>query len=335
MRIISGKYRGRKLISPSDDNVRPTTDRIKETVFNILQWEVPGARVLDLFCGSGALGIECLSRGAAEVVFVDKNPASAALTKSNLKGIEGRFRVVTSDFMGVLRSGESKFDIVFVDPPYKSGLGELAVDGILDCGRLEPSGVIVYEHSAELPYTPSRGDIAVRTKVMGSVTAEFIRLKKIGLVTGTFDPFTKGHEAVVDEALRLFDEVVVAVLVNPEKECMFTPEERLDIINAALSGKKNVRTLFSEDYAVDVARQTGASALVRGLRGESDEAYENAMAEFNRGHGYDTVFVTPGVYSGLSSTLAREELKKGDFHSLPERAIIVAEEIMKHKKGSV
>lgn len=88
---------------------------------------------------------------------------------------------MTSDFMGVLRSGESKFDIVFVDPPYKSGLGELAVDGILDCGRLEPSGVIVYEHSAELPYTPSRGDIAVRTKVMGSVTAEFIRLKKSGL----------------------------------------------------------------------------------------------------------------------------------------------------------
>lgn len=117
MRIISGKYRGRKLISPSDDSVRPTTDRIKETVFNILQWEVPGARVLDLFCGSGALGIECLSRGAAEVVFVDKNPASAALTKSNLKGIEGRFRVVTSDFMGVLRSGESKFDIVFVACP--------------------------------------------------------------------------------------------------------------------------------------------------------------------------------------------------------------------------
>lgn len=85
MRIISGKYRGRKLISPSDDSVRPTTDRIKETVFNILQWEVPGARVLDLFCGSGALGIECLSRGAAEVVFVDKTPRARRSRKATSK----------------------------------------------------------------------------------------------------------------------------------------------------------------------------------------------------------------------------------------------------------
>lgn len=331
MRIVAGRYRGRKLTPPSDDSVRPTTDRIKETVFNILQWDVEGARVLDLFAGSGALGIECLSRGAAEVVFADKSPASVALIRQNLKGIEGSYRVLTADFTGVLRSGEDKFDLIFIDPPYKSGLGELAVDAAFDLGRVAEGGTVVYEHSSELPFKCAREDVKVRTKVMGSVTVEFIRKKTTGLVTGTFDPVTKGHMEVIEEALRLFDEVVVAVLVNPEKKCMFTPEERLALLNAALSGNTRVKTLYSEDYAVDVARRVGADKLVRGVRGEGDEAYENAMAEYNRAHGFDTVFVTPERYADVSSTRARELIAKGDFRLLPENAIITAEEIIRRK----
>lgn len=331
MRIVAGKYRGRKLTPPSDDSVRPTTDRIKETVFNILQWDVEGARVLDLFAGSGALGIECLSRGAAEVVFADKSPASVALIRQNLKGIEGSYRVLTADFTGVLRSGEDKFDLIFIDPPYKSGLGELAVDAAFDLGRVAEGGTVVYEHSSELPFKCARKDVKVRTKVMGSVTVEFIRKKTTGLVTGTFDPVTKGHMEVIEKALRLFDEVVVAVLVNPEKKCMFTPEERLALLNAALSGNTRVKTLYSEDYAVDVARRVGADKLVRGVRGEGDEAYENAMAEYNRAHGFDTVFVTPERYADVSSTRARELISKGDFRLLPENAIITAEEIIRRK----
>lgn len=331
MRIVAGRYRGRRLTPPSDDSVRPTTDRIKETVFNILQWDVEGARVLDLFAGSGALGIECLSRGAAEVVFADKSPASVALIRHNLKGIEGSYRVLTADFTGVLRSGEDKFDLIFIDPPYKSGLGELAVDAVFDLGRVAEGGTVVYEHSSELPFKCAREDVKVRTKVMGSVTVEFIRKKTTGLVTGTFDPVTKGHMEVIEEALRLFDEVVVAVLVNPEKQCMFTPEERLALLNAALSGNTRVKTLYSEDYAVDVARRVGADKLVRGVRGEGDEAYENAMAEYNRAHGFDTVFVTPERYADVSSTRARELISKGDFRLLPENAIITAEEIIRRK----
>lgn len=331
MRIVAGRYRGRRLTPPSDDSVRPTTDRIKETVFNILQWDVEGARVLDLFAGSGALGIECLSRGAAEVVFADKSPASVALIRQNLKGIEGSYRVFTADFTGVLRSGEDKFDLIFIDPPYKSGLGELAVDAAFDLGRVAEGGTVVYEHSSELPFKCAREDVKVRTKVMGSVTVEFIRKKTTGLVTGTFDPVTKGHMEVIEEALRLFDEVVVAVLVNPEKKCMFTPEERLALLNAALSDNTRVKTLYSEDYAVDVARRVGADKLVRGVRGEGDEAYENAMAEYNRAHGFDTVFVTPERYADVSSTRARELISKGDFRLLPENAIITAEEIIRRK----
>ena len=331
MRIVAGRYRGRRLTPPSDDSVRPTTDRIKETVFNILQWDVEGARVLDLFAGSGALGIECLSRGAAEVVFADKSPASVALIRQNLKGIEGSYRVLTADFTGVLRSGEDKFDLIFIDPPYKSGLGELAVDAAFDLGRVAEGGTVVYEHSSELPFKCAREDVKARTKVMGSVTVEFIRKKTTGLVTGTFDPVTKGHMEVIEEALRLFDEVVVAVLVNPEKQCMFTPEERLALLNAALSGNTRVKTLYSEDYAVDVARRVGADKLVRGVRGEGDEAYENAMAEYNRSHGFGTVFVTPERYADVSSTRARELISKGDFRLLPENAIITAEEIIRRK----
>ena len=331
MRIVAGRYRGRKLTPPSDDSVRPTTDRIKETVFNILQWDVEGARVLDLFAGSGALGIECLSRGAAEVVFADKSPASVALIRQNLKGIEGSYRVLTADFTGVLRSGEDKFDLIFIDPPYKSGLGELAVDAAFDLGRVAEGGTVVYEHSSELPFKCARKDVKVRTKVMGSVTVEFIRKKTTGLVTGTFDPVTKGHMEVIEEALRLFDEVVVAVLVNPEKKCMFTPEERLALLNAALSDNTRVKTLYSEDYAVDVARRVGADKLVRGVRGEGDEAYENAMAEYSRSHGFGTVFVTPERYADVSSTRARELISKGDFRLLPENAIITAEEIIRRK----
>lgn len=333
MRVISGKYKGKKLNPPNDDSVRPTTDRIKETVFNILQWDVEGAKVLDLFCGSGALGIECLSRGAAEVVFVDNSRASLELTKCNLKGMEGNYRVVSGDFLGVLRSGAGKFDIIFVDAPYMSGLGAAAVFAAFDCGRVAEGGVVVYEHSSELPFVHARGDIVSREKKMGSVTVDFVRRKRVALVTGSFDPVTKGHEAVIDEAARMFDEVAVACLDNPDKKYYFTPEERLAILNAAVADKKNVRAFYSSGTAVDAAREAGAGALVRGLRGKEDEEYENAMADYNRERGFETIFVTPDVYSDVSSTAARALIEKGDFHLLPSCAIITAEEIVRRKNG--
>ena len=113
---------------------------------------------------------------------------------------------------------------------------------------------------------------------------------------------------------------------------MFAPEERVSILNAALSDKKNVKTLFSEDMAVEVARRIGAEKLVRGVRGAEDEAYENAMADFNREHGFDTVFISPDDYRDVSSTSARELLKNGDFRLIPNGAIIVTKEILQ-KKG--
>ena len=320
MRVVAGKYRGKNLASPKDDRVRPTTTRIKETLFNVLQGYSQDAVVLDLFAGSGALGIECISRGAKEVVFVDNNKDSIELVRKNLQGIDGNFKVVNSDFSGVLRNAYvtgKKFDMIFVDPPYASGLGELALGLIFDLDLLADGGVIVFEHGAEKTYEVSDKRYKQRTKKMGTVVAEFISRKSVALMAGSFDPFTKGHEAVLDEALCEFDEVWVACLVNPDKKYTFNSAQRLALCECVCAQKKGAKAIYSEKYAVEVAGEVGASVLIRGIRGDEDKAYEDDMAKFNREHGYETLFIEPDVFSNVSSTKAREQIAKGDYSSIP------------------
>lgn len=122
MRIIAGKYRGHQLVSFQADHIRPTTDRVKETLFNKLQFEIEGARVADLFCGTGNLGIEALSRGAQFCTFVEKNPKSLAITRQNFEKLRvpaSDYKIVNMDVLGYLKSysGEA-FDIIFADPPF-------------------------------------------------------------------------------------------------------------------------------------------------------------------------------------------------------------------------
>lgn len=320
MRVVAGKYRGKNLASPKDDRVRPTTTRIKETLFNVLQGYSQDAVVLDLFAGSGALGIECISRGAKEVVFVDNNKDSIELVRKNLQGIDGNFKVVNSDFSGVLRNAYvtgKKFDMIFVDPPYASGLGELALGLIFDLDLLADGGVIVFEHGAEKTYEVSDKRYKQRTKKMGTVVAEFISRKSVALMAGSFDPFTKGHEAVLDEALCEFDEVWVACLVNPDKKYTFNSAQRLALCECVCAQKKGAKAIYSEKYAVEVAGEVGASVLIRGIRGDEDKAYEDDMAKFNREHGFETLFIEPDVFSNVSSTKAREQIAKGDYSSIP------------------
>ena len=320
MRVVAGKYRGKNLASPKDDRVRPTTTRIKETLFNVLQGYSQDAVVLDLFAGSGALGIECISRGAKEVVFVDNNKDSIELVRKNLQGIDGNFKVVNSDFSGVLRNAYvtgKKFDMIFVDPPYASGLGELALELIFDLDLLADGGVIVFEHGAEKTYEVSDKRYKQRTKKMGTVVAEFISRKSVALMAGSFDPFTKGHEAVLDEALCEFDEVWVACLVNSDKKYTFNPAQRLALCECVCAKKKGAKAIYSKKYAVEVAGEVGASVLIRGIRGDEDKAYEDDMAKFNREHGFETLFIEPDVFSNVSSTKAREQIAKGDYSSIP------------------
>lgn len=331
MRVIAGKYRGKRLISPSDDKVRPTTDRIKETVFNVLQFKVEGAKVLDLFSGSGALGIECLSRGAESVVFADKSPASVELTKKNLQGVDGDYRVICADFLGALNSLGGKFDLIFLDPPYDTNLGEIAIEVIVKKDMLSDDGVIYFEHSKSKEYTPPTG-YKTRTKPMGYTVSEFISHKSVAMMTGSFDPITKGHMALLDYALSRYDEVIIGCLVNPDKEYLFSAEERVEIIKSAVEGVKNVKVAYSEGTAVDLAKDMCATVFVRGVRDENDRAYEEEMREYNLSHGgIDTDVAVIDGYKSVSSTKAREEILKSDFRLLPAGAIITVQNIIKNK----
>ena len=152
MRVITGKARGRRLKTPENYDIRPTTDNVKEAVFNILQFDIEGRRVLDLFAGTGQLGIECLSRGAREAVFIDRDSAAIRIVKENLKtcGLSGT--VLCTDALSYLK-GCGKFDLIFVDPPYDSGLYEPVLQAINLVDILSDGGIIIVEarRTAELP----------------------------------------------------------------------------------------------------------------------------------------------------------------------------------------
>lgn len=149
LKIDSGKFKGRRLIENKYDHIRPTTDKVRQALFTKLQFFLPQAKVLDLFCGTGAMGLEAFSRGAAEVDFVDKDFRSVQMTKTNLKNLGVDFKVVKCDALVYLEKCEKKYDLIILDPPYKSGLYEKVLDKIYEKGLLAEDGVIVCEHAKE------------------------------------------------------------------------------------------------------------------------------------------------------------------------------------------
>ena len=156
MRVITGKARGVQLKTPEGLQTRPTTDRGKEALFSIIQFEIPCARVLDLFGGTGQLGIEALSRGAKSAVFVDESEKACALIKENLrrtKMLEDA-KVVRSDYMQYLQNCREQFDIVFLDPPYAEVFLENALKKLTEIDILQSGGIIVAERplGKELPW---------------------------------------------------------------------------------------------------------------------------------------------------------------------------------------
>lgn len=145
MRIIGGQYRSRVLAPIRGEGIRPTSDRVKESLFGILSPRLYGARVLDLFCGSGALGLESLSRGAKEAVFNDCSKESLEVLKKNLRLLKLEARTYCLDYMQCLDTLYGKFDIIFLDPPYSEDLGVRAMGRIAEKKLLREGGVIVYE----------------------------------------------------------------------------------------------------------------------------------------------------------------------------------------------
>lgn len=150
MRVIAGSARRCNLVCPSGDNTRPTTDRIKETLFNILQTEVPEARFLDLFSGSGGIGIEALSRGSKQCVFVENGREAVACIKTNLKNtrLADKAQVMAMDVMQALRRLEhlgQPFDIIFMDPPYRKDFEAKVIPFLLESSLVRKDTLIIVE----------------------------------------------------------------------------------------------------------------------------------------------------------------------------------------------
>ncbi|MCL1828148.1 MAG: 16S rRNA (guanine(966)-N(2))-methyltransferase RsmD [Oscillospiraceae bacterium] len=171
MRVITGSARGRKLAKPGKADLRPTSDMVKEAIFNIIQFDIDGKRVLDLFAGTGQLGIEAASRGASSVTFVDENKEAAKLIKTNLDRCCLSGKIISADSMSFLNNC-GQFDLIFIDPPYEGGLAVRSVEKIFKFDILSESGIIICETgretellSAEAPYPAGKEYIYGKTKV--------------------------------------------------------------------------------------------------------------------------------------------------------------------------
>lgn len=173
VRIIAGDARGRKLETLEGLETRPTLDRVKEAVFGSLQFRIPYARVLDLFAGSGNLGLEAASRGAKRVVLNDRNPDCVGIIRRNIETLGFSEIAVTLNLnyeaaIDRLKADGEMFDLVFLDPPYREGLSENAVRLLFEKQLIAPEGIVVLEHAAELPPKDVPGIYRViRTKRFG------------------------------------------------------------------------------------------------------------------------------------------------------------------------
>lgn len=182
MRIDSGKFKGRRLADSKYSHIRPTTDKVRQALFVKLQFFLPGKSVLDLCCGTGALGIEAFSRGAENVVMVDKDFRSVSLAKSNLKSLgvdlkSDNISVVKCDAVIYLQKCEKTFDLILFDPPYKSGLYEKVLQVICVKNLLTEDGILVCEHSNDDKFDYTNFQV-LDEKRYGDTVLTYLTLKK-------------------------------------------------------------------------------------------------------------------------------------------------------------
>jgi pantetheine-phosphate adenylyltransferase len=287
--------------------LRPTADKVKGALFNMLEsrFDLRSAAVLDLFAGTGALGIEALSRGAGAVSFVEQAPASVRVLRENVRlcGFETRAHVLAMPVRRALvqlaRAG-ARFDGVLADPPYERGLLESTLSAVAEHGLVRPGGWTMVEHHASeappaacglLRLTQSRryGNtelalyVAEKSMSEPQHTPQMIRR---AVYAGSFDPITNGHLDVIRRALAVFDEVIVAVASgtsDPRKEhALFSHDERVAMIQEALADTPRGKADSFTGLLVDYCDRVGARAIIRGLRAVSDFEYEFQMAMMNR-----------------------------------------------------
>jgi|AGTN01.1.fsa_nt_gi RNA methyltransferase, RsmD family/pantetheine-phosphate adenylyltransferase, bacterial len=314
MRIIAGKFKGAALESPSGEETRPTADRLRETALDILGKKIAGAAVLDLFAGTGALGIESLSRGAKRAVFNDISTEAADLIKKNLKKVRCEAEVFNQDYKTALKtlSGE-KFDVIFLDPPYGKNYEDEALKIIQSNGLLEEDGLIVVERDGGLePFSLPVSFEETDKRISGKAALSIVEKKTKAAVTGTFDPVTNGHLFLIERALEKFDSVRAVVLINPDKKMRFSLDKRLYFLQKAI---KKYRGRVKADYypgmTVDYCRKFGVEYIVRGVRSPADFRYECEMAEYNFLNGGIRTLIIPAEDGALSSSLVRRFAAEG------------------------
>jgi len=162
MRVITGTARGRKLVTPQGLDVRPTSDMAKEAIFSSIQYEIENSEMLDLFAGSGQMGVEALSRGAKTVTFIDSDPKAIAAVKTNLKncGFMEKSRVALMDSIAYIKNCSAKFDIAFLDPPYGKNLIDEALPFVAQ--TIKPYGVIICETEKREEPPAQAGDFEIK-----------------------------------------------------------------------------------------------------------------------------------------------------------------------------
>lgn len=185
MRVIAGRFRGRALAAPADQGVRPTSDRVREAIFNILSHGIadvslPDARVIDLFAGTGALGIEALSRGAAYALFVDDSAAARALIRTNIEnfGLTGVTKIWRRDAAELGPAGNiAPFDLAFLDPPYGKGFAALALASLAEGGWLKSGSLAVVEDAAGTNLPVPASFYRLDTRQWGDTEVTFLRVR--------------------------------------------------------------------------------------------------------------------------------------------------------------
>lgn len=178
MKIISGKYRGKTLKTLDGMDTRPTTSRVKESVFSIIQFDIQDADILDLFAGSGQMGIECLSRGANFCIFNDNNGKSTQIIRENLKICDENYKIYQKSYEELLKTINKQFDIILLDPPYNKNLINFSLNLIKSFKLLKKDGIIVAESSKdEILETEKNGFEALKTYNYGSI--KITKIKEI------------------------------------------------------------------------------------------------------------------------------------------------------------
>jgi pantetheine-phosphate adenylyltransferase/16S rRNA (guanine(966)-N(2))-methyltransferase RsmD len=300
--------------------VRPTSDKVREALMSSLSSLVSleGVHVVDLYAGSGALGLEALSRGAARCTFVERDRKTAKVIEKNIEtlGLTGRGHVVVEDaarFAAHARDGA--FGLVLVDPPYATALGSGLLEHLVRIAA--PDGLVVLERdkrSRDADEAPPNCE-AVRDRLYGDTRVIVYQrsprspMASAAIYPGSFDPLTNGHVDIIQRGLKRFDRVVVAIANNVNKSPLFTIDERIKQAKTVLGEMKGVEVDTFDGLIVDYAKKKGVGVLLRGLRAVSDFEYEFQLASMNRklNPDVDTMFMMTSEDSFyLSSRLVRE-----------------------------